>query len=138
MQGRRHAGKMGRAPVVAGRAGPENRPTARGPTRPRSERGPNPRGDAMARRRRGSGWAGAAGALIGVAWLVLAAGEGRAAGPAAARHATPADSLALAGADSAYAHHDWVQAARGYAAFTKKFAAGGRTWYRLASSEGSL
>jgi len=57
---------------------------------------------------------------------------------AALRHATPADSALVRAADAAYARHDWVQAARGYDAFTRRFAAGGRTWFRLGASEGSL
>jgi hypothetical protein len=85
-------------------------------------------------------WAGTLATLV-VAGTVTAGPSVATAAPArgvALRHATPTDSLALARADSAYAKQDWVQAARGYAAFTHKFAAGGRTWYRLASSEGAM
>jgi hypothetical protein len=56
----------------------------------------------------------------------------------ALRHAGAADSAAVRTADAAYDQKDWLQAARGYDAFTRNFAAGPRTWYRLGSAEGSL
>ncbi len=89
----------------------------------------------MGRRRGGIGVAIAL-VAAGVAWAAAGTGEAAAARPP--RHATAADSTALAAADRAYDAKDWPQAARGYAAFTARFAAGPRTWYRRGAAEGAL
>ena len=77
---------------------------------------------------------------LGAAWLTAATGgaPSEAATRPALRHATAADSALVRAADAAYVKQDWVQAARGYDAFTRKFAAGGRTWVRLGLSDAAL
>jgi len=73
---------------------------------------------------------------------IVAFGLGLLAGPArgasALRHAGAADSVAVRTADKAYEAKDWLQAARGYDAFTRRFVAGPRTWYRRGAAEGAL
>lgn len=77
-----------------------------------------------------------------IAWGVIAVALAMAARTdavlAAARRAGAADSALVTAGDAAYDKQDWAQAALKYGAFTRRFQAAGRTWYRLGASAGAL